>query len=91
MTYDIIKDPYCTGDKWYKEYELVEDRYDSEQVLEFLIDNCDSIPDVIEEFPVDGADGVVCFEIYPKDILTEEHEEAFINFLKEEGLYDEEG
>ena len=81
MTYEVIADPYCTGDRWHKEYELNISKQDSEDLYEYLLDgDFEFIPRELE-MPVDGDDGVVTFLIYPHGVLSKEHEEAFLKYL----------
>jgi hypothetical protein len=84
MTYKIIKDPYCTGDKWYKEYDLIEGQNDSQEILQYLMKKSyDIIPDSLE-YAVDGDDGFVEFTICPKDMLLEEDIKTFLRYAEVE-------
>ena len=91
MHYNEISDPYATGDNWYKQYELQNDENDGEQVIDFLIEQgYDYIPKVITEFPVDGDEGIIEYEIYPLDILSEDDINSFKEYLSGEGIEFEE-
>lgn len=84
MTYEALRDPYGTGDYNYKIYELVEGADDSEELLRYMMaEDFDSMPESIPYYPVDGDEGELYFDVFPKDILGEEDLAKFEAYIRE--------